>query len=71
MTVLVLAEEYDPTVDRIVAELARRDVPVFRADLSWFPRRMSLGAQLRDGRWCGRLHTEHRDVDLVGIRSVL
>lgn len=71
MTVLVLAQEYDPTVDRIVAELVRRAVPLFRADLAWFPQRMSLGAQLRDGRWRGLLRTEHRDIELVDIRSVL
>jgi ATP-grasp ribosomal peptide maturase len=71
VTVLVLAEEHDPTVDRIVTELARRDVPVFRCNLGWFPQRMSLGAQLRAGRWCGLLRTEHRDVELVDIHSVL
>jgi hypothetical protein len=71
VTVLVLAQEYDPTVDRIVAELVRRAVPLFRANLAWFPQRMSLGAQLRDGRWRGLLRTEHRDIELVDIRSVL
>ena len=79
MTVLVLAEELDPTVDRIVTELARREVPVFRADLGWFPQRMSLTAELGtersarpgDGRWRGRLRTEHRDVELMDVRSVL
>jgi len=70
MTVLVLSEDCDPTVDAVVDELGRRDVPVFRCDTAWFPLRMSLDAELFDGRWSGWLHTEHRDVALPGLRSV-
>lgn len=69
MTVLVLSEDCDPTVDAVVAELRRRDVPVFRCDTAWFPQRMSLDAQLSNGRWSGTLQTEHRGVDLADLRS--
>lgn len=71
MTVLVLAADLDPTVDAVVAELNRRDVPVLRCDLAWFPQHLALDARLDDGarRWAGGLHTEHRHVELEGLRS--
>jgi ATP-grasp ribosomal peptide maturase len=72
VTVLVLAADLDPTVDAVIAELNRRDVLVFRADTAWFPQHMSLDARLEDtgaGRWSGTLHTQHRDVDLLGLRA--
>jgi hypothetical protein len=37
VTVLILATEHDISADRMVRTLANRGVPVFRADLSWFP----------------------------------
>lgn len=58
MTVLILATEHDVSVDRMVRALADRDVPVFRADLSWFPQRLSFDAELGGGRWTGRLATQ-------------
>ncbi|HEY4005398.1 MAG TPA: ATP-grasp ribosomal peptide maturase [Pseudonocardia sp.] len=71
MTVVVLTEDCDPAVDAVITELARREVPVFRADTAWFPLRMSLAARLVGGRyWSGRLDTRHREVDLAGVRSV-
>ncbi|MPZ64441.1 MAG: ATP-grasp ribosomal peptide maturase [Pseudonocardiaceae bacterium] len=70
MTVLILATEHDISVDRVVRALADRDVPVFRADLGWFPRQLTLDAELRDGRWVGQLATAHRDVALEDLRSV-
>lgn len=70
MTVLVLAPEVDLTADRMVRQLADRDVPVFRADTAWFPSRMTLDARLVDGHWAGRLATLERAVELQAIRSV-
>lgn len=70
MTVVILAQDCDAPVDRVVRELGRRQVPVFRADTSWFPQRLRLDAELRNGQWCGELRTEHRAVDLRGIRSI-
>ncbi|MGH3719138.1 MAG: ATP-grasp ribosomal peptide maturase [Pseudonocardiaceae bacterium] len=69
MTVLILATERDISADRMVRALADRDVPVFRADLSWFPQQLSVDAELRDGRWTGRLATPYREVTLEGLRS--
>lgn len=70
MTVLVLATERDVSVDRMVRALTDRGVPVFRADMSWFPQRLTLDAELRAGRWVGRLATAHRAVALEEVRSV-
>jgi ATP-grasp ribosomal peptide maturase len=71
VTVLVLAQEPDLPTDEIVLGLAERGVPVFRADLSWFPQRLELAAILEDGYlWCGRLSTATRSVELAEIRSV-
>ncbi|MGQ0778439.1 MAG: MvdC/MvdD family ATP grasp protein [Pseudonocardiales bacterium] len=70
MTVLILAREFDPTADALVGALARRQVPVFRTDLCEFPRWLGLEAELREGRWSGRLWTEHREVALAEVRSI-
>lgn len=70
MTVLILANERDISADRIVRALADRDVPVFRADLCWFPQQLTLDAELRNGRWSGRLATPYREVELEELRSI-
>lgn len=68
--ILVLAQESDRTADGVVLALAERGEPVVRLDLSWFPQRLSLDAEFRDGQWRGSLRTEHHEVDLAAIRSV-
>lgn len=70
MTVLILTEECDPTADRVISELNRREVPVFRCDTSWFPSRLSLDAHLNGGYWCGDLRTSDRTVGLTDIRAI-
>lgn len=70
MTVLVFSEDYDPSVDRVVTALGQLGVPVFRADLGWFPQRLTLDAELDGDRWAGTLRTPDREVRLVGLRSV-
>lgn len=70
MTVLILAAERDLSADAMVRALGERGVPVFRADVGWFPQRLTLDAELHDGRWVGRLATAHREVTLQDVRSV-
>lgn len=70
MTVLILAPEFDPTVDAVVETLAQRQVTVFRTDLRHFPRWLGLDAELRAGRWSGRLWTAYREVELGEVRSI-
>lgn len=70
MTILVLAQDLDRTADGVVEGLTERGRHVVRLDLAWFPQRMDLDAEFRDGEWRGAIRTEHRDVDLAGIRAV-
>jgi ATP-grasp ribosomal peptide maturase len=71
VTVVIFTDSADIPVDAVVRELTARDVPVFRVDTSWFPRKLMLDALLDgDGRWTGTLQTEHRMVDLGDIRSI-
>jgi ATP-grasp ribosomal peptide maturase len=70
MTVLVLARQVDQQVDRVVEELTRRGVRVFRTDLAAFPQRLTLDARLGPDGWRGMLATKHRCVRLEDIRSV-
>ncbi|MGH4006613.1 MAG: MvdC/MvdD family ATP grasp protein [Pseudonocardiaceae bacterium] len=68
--ILILAQESDRTADGVVLGLVERGEPVVRVDLSWFPQRLTLDAEFRDGTWRGSLRTEHHEVDLAAIRSV-
>jgi ATP-grasp ribosomal peptide maturase len=68
--ILILAQESDRTADGVVLGLAERGEPVVRLDLSWFPQRLMLDAEFRDGAWRGCLRTEHHEIDLAAIRSV-
>jgi hypothetical protein len=68
--ILVLAQESDRTADGVVLGLVERGEPVVRVDLSWFPQRLTLDAEFRDGTWRGSLRTEHHEVALAAIRSV-
>lgn len=70
MTVLILAPEFDPTVDAVIQALTERDVGVFRTDLSDFPTRLRVDARLCAGHWSGRLWNDHREVELDELRSI-
>lgn len=45
-TVLILTHPFDPTADKVVDELNRRDVPLFRCDAADFPENLRAGAEL-------------------------
>ncbi|HEY1573687.1 MAG TPA: ATP-grasp ribosomal peptide maturase [Pseudonocardiaceae bacterium] len=69
--VVIFAQEADAPVDAVVRALAQRDVPVFRADTSWFPGRLEIDAWLdSSGCWTGRMSTEHRDVEFSEIGAI-
>lgn len=70
MTVLVLAEDLNPTADQVVGDLDELGVPVFRCDTAWFPQQLSLHARPQDHHWAGLLRTPHREVELEDLRSV-
>jgi hypothetical protein len=60
VTVVIFAQDSDSPVDQVVLLLAELDVPVFRADLSWFPQRLCIEARFDDGGWSGWLSTPAR-----------
>lgn len=70
MTVVVFAQDCDSPVDQVVLALNELGVPVFRADLSWFPQRLSVDARFHNGAWSGRLSTPARSVEFADIRSI-
>lgn len=70
MSVLVLADERDPSADAMVLELQERGVEVHRLDTAWFPAQLSLSARLRGGGWAGHLCTGHRTVELEAIHAI-
>ncbi|MGH3827432.1 MAG: ATP-grasp ribosomal peptide maturase [Pseudonocardiaceae bacterium] len=70
MTVVIFAQDCDAPVDQVIRQLTDREVPVFRADTSWFPQRLIIDARLESGRWVGCLSTDHHRVDLDDIRSI-
>lgn len=65
-TVLVLTQPYDVTADYVVAELAARDVPVFRCDPGEFPQRLTLVARWGEG-WRGSLRLPGRRTPLHNL----
>ncbi|MCX4749652.1 ATP-grasp ribosomal peptide maturase [Kitasatospora sp. NBC_01287] len=69
-SVLVITGSFDPTADLVIEELARRAVPVFRADMAWFPSSLTLAASLEGLGWRGTLATDQRSLDLSNVRSV-
>ena len=69
-SVLILTQQFDPTADKVVDELNRRGVSVFRVDTSEFPERLSVAAELTGGQWSGRLATVRRCLDLSVVSGI-
>ena len=61
-TVLVITNDHDEHADAVIAELARRAVPVFRFHPEEFPEACSLSIEIRDGRIDGELRTARQRV---------
>lgn len=73
-SVLILTQEFDPTVDPVVQSLAGRDAAVVRVDLSYFPQRLSFTTSdfSTSNSGGGRRVLRHRDreVDLDALSGV-
>ncbi|WP_406299174.1 ATP-grasp ribosomal peptide maturase [Embleya sp. NBC_00888] len=69
-TVLVLAQQTDPSADLVVDALNRRNVPVMRFDVADHPQRVILTAEHFGGHWSGTLVGLDRAVDLESVRAV-
>lgn len=70
-TVLILTQEFDPTVDPVITTLNERGVRVARVDLSYFPRRLTVTTS-DFGEPRRLLHDRETDrvVDLDQVASV-
>jgi hypothetical protein len=68
-TVLILTQDFDPTVDPVIHSLKAREARVVRVDLSYFPRTLTLTTSDFDGE---RRLLRHRDreVDLDRLCGV-
>jgi ATP-grasp ribosomal peptide maturase len=70
VSVLILARDFDPSADRMVSVLGDRGVEVWRVNTAWFPTRVQVSVQLRDGHWRGVLTIPHGRLDLDGVHAV-
>ncbi|MFF5655176.1 ATP-grasp ribosomal peptide maturase [[Kitasatospora] papulosa] len=69
--VLIIAAADDWPTDRVVVELERHKVEVFRMDTADFPQRLSLTARVdQEAAWTGGIFTEHRIADLSRVGAV-
>jgi hypothetical protein len=69
VSVLILARDFDPSVDAMIPALTARDAHVYRVNTGWFPTQMELMAQL-NGRWHGQLITPRGPVELEEVTAV-
>lgn len=70
MSILILAEDVDPSADAVVRALMDRSVVVHRLNTAWFPMQLSVSAQLREGRWAGQICTPRRAIELEEITAI-
>ncbi|MFD6533123.1 ATP-grasp ribosomal peptide maturase [Streptomyces sp. NPDC060184] len=69
--VLIVAASDDWPTDKVVMELDRRGVEVFRMDTSDFPQHLALSGRIGQERgWTGELATEHRMVEMSRVGAV-
>src|SRR5207248_8858831 len=61
-TVLVITNEHDSHASAVIAELHKRDVPVFRFQPEDFPRACTVSIGIRDGRIEGAIHNAYHRV---------
>ncbi|MEU4206026.1 MvdC/MvdD family ATP grasp protein [Streptomyces sp. NPDC026294] len=69
--VCVVARDDDASLNGVIEELHTRRAPVIRFDLANFPGRITLAAQLADGRIVGTLEADGRRVRLEDIGAIL
>jgi ATP-grasp ribosomal peptide maturase len=70
MAVLILTQRLDPTADHVITELNARAVPVFRFDISDFPLRLSVSAELCETGWAGTMRDAGRVLGLSDVTGI-
>ena len=68
MTILIITQDFDPTVDPVVEELSRRSQEVVRFDLADFPLEMTLVSDTFSDR--STIDVRGRTVDLGSVSAV-
>ena len=68
-TVLVITNDHDSHASAVIAELHKRDVPVFRFQPEDFPDACSISMDIRAGRIEGEIHTAYHRVAFDDICS--
>jgi glutathione synthase/RimK-type ligase-like ATP-grasp enzyme len=66
-TVLIITNDHDSHADRVIRELHRRGVPVFRFHPADFPRACSVSLEIHDGRMDGELRNAYHRVALSDV----
>src|SRR2546430_180084 len=66
-TVLIITNDHDSHADHVIAELHRREVPVFRFHPEDFPDSCSVSIEIHDGRIEGEIRNAHHRVELRDI----
>ncbi len=71
-SVLILTDRFDPTADRVVAELNERGTPLFRCDVAEFPESLTVAAEIdpAGGEWSGSMRTARRSLDLAAVSGI-
>lgn len=70
MSVLILADDIDATVDTMIPALMERGAKVHRVNTAWFPAQLAVSAELCGGRWIGHICTPGQVIDLQGVTAV-
>jgi|SRR5438477_2238491 len=68
-TVLIITNDHDSHADRVIAELHRREIPVFRFHPEDFPQSCSVSIEIQDGRIEGEIRTAHHRVELRDVSA--
>jgi len=73
--VLILTQDFDPTVDPVIGSLKEREAQVVRVDLSYFPQRLTFTGSDFDGERRRLRHLDReagidRELDLDQVASV-
>jgi hypothetical protein len=68
-TVLLLTQDFDPTVDPVVKSLKTKGADVVRVDVSYFPQKLTLTCSDFEGER-RRFHYRDREVDLDRLSGV-
>ena len=68
--IVILTQKMDFTVDKVIAELNRKDVPIIRFDTADFPLHSTLNVKADINGWHGSLDYDGRSIPFDNIKSI-